>query len=97
MVGRLRLFLLCSLFRKYLNYSSSLLFHLSSYFMARGEESRASVAPADMQTGITRGSSEAAEAYRRILDLAAILVECLGLGSRLRTAEVGRLHLLHPA
>ena len=41
----------------------------------RGEESRASVAPADMQTGITRGSLEAAEAYRRILDLAAILVE----------------------
>ena len=40
-----------------------------------GEESRISVAPADMQTGITRGSLEAAAAYLRLLDLISILSE----------------------
>lgn len=60
LAGHLRLFLQSSLFRKYLNYS---------------EESRISVAPADMQTGITRGSLEAAAAYLRLLDLISILSE----------------------
>eukprot|EP00434_Breviolum_minutum_P000523 symbB.v1.2.000450.t1/scaffold32.1/size405148/23 len=60
LTGRLRLFLQCSLFRKYLNYS---------------DESRISVPPYDMQTGITRGALEAATSYSRLLDLIAILAE----------------------
>lgn len=58
--GNLRLFLQCCLFRKYLNYS---------------EESRASVAPADMQNAIVRDSGNATAAYTKFLDLIAIMAE----------------------
>lgn len=60
LTGHLRLFLQSSLFRKYLNYS---------------DESRSSVPPSEMQTGITRESLEAADSYRRLLDLIAIFAE----------------------
>ena len=60
--GQLRLFLQSCLFRKYLNYS---------------EEARATVAPSDMQTAITRDSGNAANAYVKVLDLIAIFFELI--------------------
>jgi len=60
--GHLRLYLQCCLFRKYLNYS---------------EESRASVAPADMQNAIVRDSGGATGAYTKLLDLLGIIAELI--------------------
>lgn len=60
--GHLRLYLQRCLFRKYLNYS---------------EESRASVAPADMQNAIVRDSGGATGAYTKLLDLIGIIAELI--------------------
>ena len=79
--GHLRLYLQASLFRRYLNYSN-LARHFASvakwtlagagskgFTYCRGEESRVSVPPADMQHALSLGSKSAAEGYTKVMDL----------------------------